>query len=222
MLSFRTGYFGTVPTLQQLCIYKLQEHVESIEECGNLPYSILEPVLERATWENLMRIEEFNPYLMADTGKLWEKFCHKNFPKCEREEMESYREMFERCMEEREAKLETLKVKVKDNYQREKTDVKKVKLAYVGLNAKPPRNVLRAQAKNGTGLPVGQPSRASVRPGLNNLPGPSGPPKKPKVAPMMAKTLKMARGIKSGFRRWWHQTNTFRMEGSSTLYIQNF
>jgi hypothetical protein len=210
-----------VPSLFKLCIHVLQEHVDSIEECGNLTFDVLEPVLERASANSLMRIEEYNPHLMEDTGSLWERFCKKNFPKvrtrlsmlllqplermiplqAEREEMESWREMFERCTAEREQKLEVLKGKVKDSYDREKSVAKKAKLAYVGLNAKPPRNVMRAQAKNGTAGGL-----SSIRASLSAAAGAPMPPsssalRKPKVAPMMAKTLKMARGIKSGFRR---------------------
>ena len=107
--------------------------------------------------------------------------------------MESWREMFERCTEEREQKLVLLKDKVKDSYKREESSHKKAILAYVDTVAKPPRNVLRAQAKNGTG--------GTKRPLTGvSVPAPPGS-KKPKMAPMMAKTLKMARGMKVGFRR---------------------
>lgn len=200
----RTGYMGEVPSLMQICIRVLQEHVDDIEECGGLGYDILEPVLERASPPTLMHIEERNPNLMEDTGPLWERFCKKHFAKDKREEFESWREMFERCTQEREAKLNMLKLKVKDSYKREESSHKKAKLAYVGTVAKPPRGVMRAQAKHGTGLPVGfkmgagnVPVRSSVAP----VPVGSGPKPKPKVAPMMAKTLRMARGLKTGYRK---------------------
>lgn len=195
---------GEVPSLMQICIRVLQEHVDDIEECGGLGYDILEPVLERASPPTLMHIEERNPNLMEDTGPLWERFCKKHFAKDKREEFESWREMFERCTQEREAKLNMLKLKVKDSYKREESSHKKAKLAYVGTVAKPPRGVMRAQAKHGTGLPVGfkmgagnVPVRSSVAP----VPVGSGPKPKPKVAPMMAKTLRMARGLKTGYRK---------------------
>jgi len=41
-----------------------------IAECGGLPFHVLEPVLERAKPETLLTIEEYNPYLVEDTGKL--------------------------------------------------------------------------------------------------------------------------------------------------------
>ena len=79
--SRRSGYFGAVPTLHSLCVTVLQEHVDSIEECGPLPYDILEPVLQRASPATLARIEDCNPHLRQDAGPLWEKFAVKQFPK---------------------------------------------------------------------------------------------------------------------------------------------
>ena len=210
----RTGYFGEVPSLFNMCTHILQEHVDDIEECGGLPYSVLEPILSRATPPTLMKIEEHNPYLMEDTGPLWERFIKKKFPKAKREEFEAYREMYERCMREQEDKLAMLKMKVKDSYNREVSSHKKAKLAYVGGVAKAPRNIRAAQAKNGTALPInegykskitGNPLRPVPMPSSSSGAGSSGRGGinqiKPRVAPMMAKTLKMVRGMKSGFRR---------------------
>ena len=120
--------------------------------------------------------------------------------------MESYREMFERCTEEREKKFEQLRHKVKKSVDIEKSGLKKTKLAYVGLNAKPPRNVARAQARHGTALPAGAPvGVGAARPRPVNIPSSasssSSRNNKPRMAPMMAKTMKMVRGMKSGFRR---------------------
>jgi len=60
----RSGFFGAVPSLYDLCVRILQEHVENIEECGGLPFDVLQPILERASPQALQNIEEFNPYLM--------------------------------------------------------------------------------------------------------------------------------------------------------------
>ena len=129
----------------------------------------------------------------------------KNFPKEKPEDMESWREMFERCTEERAAKLEKLKGRVKDSYKRVESAHRQTKLAYVDSCAKPPRGVARAQAKNGTALPVGHPLKRPMANASSSSSSvgrpPSSAPKKPKVAPLMSKTLKMARGIKGGFRR---------------------
>ena len=66
----RKGFFGAVPSLFDQCIQVLKENVEFIEEVGGLPYEILEPVLSMANEETLLRIEDCNPHLMEDTGKV--------------------------------------------------------------------------------------------------------------------------------------------------------
>ena len=176
----------------------LQENVDDIAECGGLPYSILSPVLERASPPTLTQIEECNPYLLEDTGGLWERFVRKNFPKNEREEMETWREMFERCTLEREQKLDMLKTKVKGTYKRLDQSQKKTKLAYVDVVAKPPRGVKRAQERNGIFSQVGTPHRlGSDRPRPVAVREPRrGSSGKAKVAPMMAKALRMAKGFR--------------------------
>jgi len=204
----RKGYFGSVPSLYDQCIQILKDHVDKIDEVGNLGYDILKPILERASPETLMHIEDYNPYLMEDTSELWEKIVRKDFRNKEREECESWREMFERCTVERAEKFEALKGKMKQTSKAEEDQHKKTKLAYVDIAPKAPRNIRNAQAKHGTALPVGHsmvaggarprsqigdPTANASRAGLVS--------KKPRVAPMMAKTMKLMKGIKGGFRR---------------------
>ena len=66
------------PSLKELCIHVLQDNVKHIYECGNLDFYVLKPVLERAKPEDLMRIEEYNPYLMSETGNLFMRENSKN------------------------------------------------------------------------------------------------------------------------------------------------
>ena len=63
------------PSLKDLCIHVLQDNVKHIYECGNLDFYVLKPVLERTKPEDLMRIEEYNPYLMSETGKFIVTHC---------------------------------------------------------------------------------------------------------------------------------------------------
>ena len=71
---------GSLPRLSELCIHKLQEHVELLTDCKAIEFKVIEPVLERAKPETLMSIEDRNPYLMEDTGKhiLQKKYQNKN------------------------------------------------------------------------------------------------------------------------------------------------
>lgn len=210
----RSVFGDTVPKLYDLCIHVLQERVDEIGECGGLPYEILEPILERAMPDSLMTIEEYNPYLVESTGSLWERICRKHFPRHDREEFESWRELYERCTVARSAKLDELAERVQQSYKNVHSTSRKTKLAFVDTIAKPPRNVLRAQAKNGTGLisaPIKRTTGGPPRPPKESGSGISGAGpsvrhplsvrQKPRVAPMMAKTLKLALGIKTNFRK---------------------
>jgi len=122
--------------------------------------------------------------------------------------MESWREMYERCVENRTRKLDKLKGKVKATVKREENSHKKTKLAYVDVAPKAPRTIRNAQIKNGTALPNGTPLVAGGPRPRNQISDPTAnasrayvAPKKPKTAPLMAKTFKLMRGIKGGFRR---------------------
>ena len=57
------------PSLTELCIHVLQDNVKHIYECGDIPFYVLKPVLERAKPDDLMRIEEYNQYLVTETGQ---------------------------------------------------------------------------------------------------------------------------------------------------------
>lgn len=212
----RTRYFQAVPTLFEQCIMVLQDHVEDIDEVGDLNFAVLRPVLERAPPKTLMHIEDTNPHLMEDTSELWEKHCNKDFRNKQREEMESWREMYERCTSEREEKLDQLKGKVKKTYLLEENSRRQTKIAYPDMVAKPPRDIARKQARFGTGLPVGHTMKAGPGPGGSSGSGsvkprvldptagarPPAPSKKPKQPPMMAKVKNMMKGLTGkGFGR---------------------
>ncbi|XP_062851517.1 elongin-A-like [Trichomycterus rosablanca] len=57
----KTAYLPTMMTLYQQCIRTLQNNIDLLYEIGGVPFEILEPVLERCTPEQLLRIEECNP-----------------------------------------------------------------------------------------------------------------------------------------------------------------
>ena len=61
--------------------------------------------------------------------------------------MESFKEMYERCANEREEKLSALKGKVKNCYKQEKNKHRETKMAYVDIAPKAPRDVRNAQVK---------------------------------------------------------------------------
>lgn len=105
---------------------------------------ILKPILEKATAEQLFAMEHHNPYLIEDSDELWKLHCQREFRTKRREEMESWREMYMRCLDEREAKLKILTANIKQA-QDKSLPVRQTKLAYVDSVVKPPRNVARKQ-----------------------------------------------------------------------------
>ncbi|XP_026280596.1 transcription elongation factor B polypeptide 3 [Frankliniella occidentalis] len=145
----KTGYTH-VPSLFDLCTRVLQENIDALEYTGGVPFDLLKPVLERATPDQLFTLEHYNAYLIEDTDMFWEYHCKKDFRNKKRIEMETWREMYQRCHEERESKLKALKETIAASAKAKLAPVRKTQLAYIETTAKPPRNVARKQAKFGT------------------------------------------------------------------------
>lgn len=101
-------------------------------------------MIERGTPDQLYMLEHHNPYLIEDTDELWQFHCQKEFRTKHREEMETWRDMYMRCLDEREAKLKALTNNIKQA-QDKSLPVRQTKLAYVDTIVKPPRGVIRQQ-----------------------------------------------------------------------------
>ncbi|KAG5895381.1 hypothetical protein JTB14_029604 [Gonioctena quinquepunctata] len=207
--------YGKVESLFQICVRILQDNIDALEYTGGVPYIILKPILERATPDQLFNMEHHNPYLIEDTDDLWQLHCQKEFKNKKREEMESWRDMYMRCLDEREARLNAITANIKQS-QDKSIPIRTTKLAYIDSVVKPPRNVIRQQAKNGIVFDKKQPSPTaklsalakSGEAGKIAVPNPGGraaersnsssAAMKPKKAPLMAKTLSF---LKNRFKR---------------------
>ncbi|XP_046967011.1 transcription elongation factor B polypeptide 3 isoform X2 [Vanessa cardui] len=199
---------GKIPTLYEMCVHILQEHIDSLEYTGGVPYDILKPVVDRATAQQLFVLEHYNPYLMEDTDHLWQKFCEKNFRNKKRQEMETWREMYMRCQEEQEIKLKSLTANIKIAQEAKKAPIKQTKMAYVDSVVKPPRNVAKKQAQHGTAFaatasPAARVASLAAAPNVLRGGRPTPVPTvstsssfKPKKAPLMQKALQFLRGRK--------------------------
>ncbi|XP_017886928.1 transcription elongation factor B polypeptide 3 [Ceratina calcarata] len=202
----KSGY-TTVPTLFEICTRVLIENIDALEFTGGVPYDIIKPVLERATADQLFMLEHYNPYLIEDTDELWQYHCNREFRNKQREEMETWREMYMRCLDEREAKLKTLTANIKQSIDKS-LPVRSTKLAYVDNVVKPPRNILKKQAKYGTANSVPH-TASSLKKKLISGGGPTAAtnisvpapvqisrakPMKKTKAPLMAKALQLIKG----------------------------
>lgn len=212
----KTGVLLTVPSLHELCIRFLQKNIDALEYTGGVPFEILKPVLERATPEQLQTFEHYNPYLMEDSDILWQQHCQRKFKAYKRQEMETWREMYDRCKNEQEARLNSLTRNIKES-QSVAVPVRQTKLAYVDSLVKPPRNVIKKQNQFGTHhkLTVTPAARvealssvssnmarsgdarlkalAAIRDTAQAQPSTNGS-MKPKKAPLMTKALQLMKG----------------------------
>ncbi|XP_071516603.1 uncharacterized protein EloA [Panulirus ornatus] len=217
MYSGKVPGLSYVPTLYESCIRVLQENIDALEYTGGIPFEILRPVLERASPQQLINLEDFNSYLLEDTNVLWEVHCKRDFRNKKLEEMETWRDMWIRCFDEREQKLRNVTQNLQQKFISKAEPKRTTKLAFVGTTVKVPKSVARAQAKYGTGAP----SVAAAKPGkanekanevaarkiamqnvqraerAANNPRPVSAKNK-KVAPLMAKTRQL---FKQAFRR---------------------
>ncbi|KAG9344205.1 hypothetical protein JZ751_010874 [Albula glossodonta] len=207
----KTNYLPAMMSLYQQCLRALQNNIDLLYEIGGVPFEILEPVLERCTPKQLLRIEECNPVYIGETDHLWERHCQRDFRNGKLEEYESWREMHLRLSEERERKLQKLTESIVSAHSG-KPKGRQVKLAFINSVAKPPRHVRIQQELHGTASsgappnpldrprsthPMDQPStktldsrRLSSSEVTASTSQGQDPKKLKRVAPMMAKSLK--------------------------------
>ncbi|XP_064550328.1 transcription elongation factor B polypeptide 3 isoform X1 [Drosophila montana] len=210
----RTGQILQVPSLFDLCTRVLQKNIDALEYTGGVPFDVLRPVLERATPHQLLNFEEYNPYLMEDSEVLWQQHVQRHCRSQRREEMETWREMFLRCEEEKERKLSTIAESIKASQKISEAPVRKTQLAFVDSMVKPPRNVQRKQEQYGTkGKLIATPAArvaalSSVTPNAAKVGDArlrvlstardsaqvAAAPMRNKKAPLMAKALQLIRG----------------------------
>lgn len=193
-----------IPSLFELAMKVLIENIDALDDTGGVPFDILQPVLERCNPQQLLHLEECNPYFLDDTEPLWETLCFKDFRGTQPQHNQSWRELYLKNEQEKEVRLKKIHEKITAN-QRAKKPERQVKLAYVMTEAKPPREVRRKQAKFGTGsgihpsgppVAVAVPSRGSAQANHRTLN--SAPSKKQAVpAPMMKKTMQLFKNQRS-------------------------
>ncbi|XP_029377656.1 elongin A, like [Echeneis naucrates] len=145
----KTVFLPTMMSLYQQCIRILQNNINLLYETGGVPFEILEPVLERCTPEQLLRIEECNPIYVGATDHLWGKHCQRDFKDSSLQEYESWKEMYTRLSEERERKLQRLTKSIVSAHSN-KPKGRQVKMAFIHTVAKPPRDVRIQQEIHGT------------------------------------------------------------------------
>ncbi|XP_033117392.1 transcription elongation factor B polypeptide 3-like [Anneissia japonica] len=198
-------HLTAVPTLFDACMRILCDNIDLLEDVGGVPFDILKPVMERCTYQQLYRIEEYNPHFIEDSDYLWQKHVLKEFKLSKLTRGETWRQCYLRSFDEREQKFKQLTQNISASYNAKKDTGRKVMLAYVDRPAKAPRNVRRKQEQHGTAGPV-TPHEAFANPhkkspwavprNEDTFESSSRPAKSTKIiAPMMQKTLRFIKKL---------------------------
>lgn len=106
-------YLRKMMTLRQQCIQVLRNNLNSLFRVGGVPYSVIEPILESYTPDQLHSLEKCNHVLVKETDRLWKMHCHRNFKKEKPEEHESWKEMYLRLQDAQEQRLRALTLKIR-------------------------------------------------------------------------------------------------------------
>lgn len=142
----RNVCYTRVPTLEELCLNRLIDNHDKILYLGNAPYYLVKPVLAKCSPSHLLELEYYNPYLTEDDDELWEWHCQREFKGWERDEDESWRELYSRAEQETKRKLLRVTQEIKFK-ERSKVPTRKTKLAFVDTVPKPPKNIKKLQDK---------------------------------------------------------------------------
>ncbi|KAI6172780.1 TFIIS N-terminal domain-containing protein [Aphelenchoides besseyi] len=136
-----------VPTLLNLCQRFVQEHVDQLEEVGDVPFHLLCPVFESCTIRQLERIAAKNPALEEELDPVWKKHVLKVFPKdAERKKpRESWWRFYRRLCREREEKFQEISQRIKQAKDQRAVPEKTTMLSEV-IN---PVNMQKKQLRNG-------------------------------------------------------------------------
>ncbi|XP_020631064.1 elongin-A-like [Orbicella faveolata] len=203
VFSGRRLQAGTITSLYELSMKILIENIDALGDTGGVPCDILQPVLEKCNPQQLLHLEECNPYFIDDTDPLWERHCCRDFKGTKPNASQSWRELYMQNEIEREDRLKKINQKIAASQAAKKPE-RQARIAYADTEAKPPRDVRKKQAKFGTGsgvypsIPVIAPSRSTPLAHQRNLGSSNSPAKKHAVpAPMMKKTMKLFKNQRS-------------------------
>ncbi|WBW71522.1 elongin-A, F-box protein Pof4 [Schizosaccharomyces osmophilus] len=66
-------------SLKDICIQVAQKYINDIEDIGDYPYALLEPILERAPPDRLYLLEERSPHFRQESQSLWKQHVLRDF-----------------------------------------------------------------------------------------------------------------------------------------------
>mmetsp|Transcript_39671 Transcript_39671/g.99901 ORF Transcript_39671/g.99901 Transcript_39671/m.99901 type:complete len:179 (+) Transcript_39671:92-628(+) len=114
----------TVPSLFELCKGVLISNLHLLGDCGDVPVDFLAQILPYANPKQLARIEDETGRDLQ-TNNMWKGFClaekfWEEKPECPEGMEPSFRDMYTKCMIEREKRLEAAAAAMRAKYSQAK------------------------------------------------------------------------------------------------------
>ncbi|XP_063470065.1 elongin-A3-like [Symphalangus syndactylus] len=163
----RQVYSGSRPacqlqvlTLRQQCLRVLRNNPDALGDVGGVPYSVLEPVLEAWTPDQLYRREKDNHALARETDELWRIHCLHDFKEEKPQEHESWRELYLRLRDAREQRLRVVTTKIRSARENEPSR-RQTKMICFNSAAKTPQD---ASSRQGKSAGAADPGNGGIKP----------------------------------------------------------
>jgi hypothetical protein len=118
-----------IPTLRSLSLRLCIQHANHYVSLGDLPYVLVEPILQACTPNRLALLEDESPHLRADTQDLWQHHVSQKFHfQVEKQDNEDWRDLHERLKLDESARLEkaTARLRAKNGKIKEEKMAKRI------------------------------------------------------------------------------------------------
>eukprot|EP01134_Creolimax_fragrantissima_P003650 CFRG3650T1 len=132
---------GIVDTLESIAMRILIANIDYIEDIGEVPPAMLDPLFENCNQRQLQNLEYYNNHVLKHTDQFWQKFCkNKNGPRPQG----GWRKNFEIAQANKEKQLAAANQSVRERY----LAVQKEKQAKAVVQVELGRDLMRSKTGN--------------------------------------------------------------------------
>ncbi|KAI9143943.1 RNA polymerase II transcription factor SIII subunit A-domain-containing protein [Paraphysoderma sedebokerense] len=112
-----------VPSLYHLCQSALKTCLYTMRDLRNVPFYLIEDILNTLPAEILMKLEAYNDYLIEDTNDIWMRHCLSEFPDVKEQyedgelEFDTWRDLYMDKLEEKQQNVALAAAKLRNKYK---------------------------------------------------------------------------------------------------------
>uniref|UniRef100_A0A1I8AFD9 Secreted protein n=1 Tax=Steinernema glaseri TaxID=37863 RepID=A0A1I8AFD9_9BILA len=92
-----------------------------------VPFAEIKAKVKEANEKQLEEFEKANPWFLKNTAKLWKKHCSSRFAKLERGADETWRDVFQRGLQEEQLRLHRVSARITNAVKKEQQSVRTIK-----------------------------------------------------------------------------------------------